>query len=262
MVAIWPSATSRMSNSPADSDVIFALTDSESARLRSNFSKRARQREGHWLTPHFGRKAGVFLVAAALIANLAWIIGLDLAMFGFRSNAVDRGAIQVSVIEPLQVYELPPEPQPQPIVFQRRVSKVQIAPPETKLTPPPRTSEATNQTQARMGISGAAPVVLFNTDGSLRLPTEKILIGPDKIDNPQEAGKARWAEIQKRGENPLDCTRTRFAGQFRTDQSAGDRIAGKYLSWIGLADQQGIAERAAEREQRAAEGCDPPRAHE
>ena len=67
----------------------------------------------------------------------------------------------------------------------------------------------------------------------------------------------RWAEIETRGENPLDCQRTRFAAAFRRDESVGDEVARKYLSWIGLADRAGIAERAQQREGRAADGCDP-----
>ncbi|MBN8480419.1 MAG: hypothetical protein J0L88_02390 [Xanthomonadales bacterium] len=90
------------------------------------------------------------------------------------------------------------------------------------------------------------------------MPEVRPRIGAERIDNPQEAAKARWAEIERRGENPLDCERTRFAGAFRPDMSVGDAVASKYLSWIGLADPEAIAERARQRAERAAAGCDPP----
>lgn len=82
--------------------------------------------------------------------------------------------------------------------------------------------------------------------------------GTDKPSNQQEIGRARWADLQHRGENPLDCKRTRFARDFKTDQSLGDEVASKYLKWIGLADGEAIAHRQQQRAQRAAEGCDPP----
>ena len=124
--------------------------------------------------------------------------------------------------------------------------------------PPPLTTESDAQTQARIGTAGEAQLKLFNADGSISLPQATARIGAEPIANPQEAGKARWAEIEERGENPLDCTRTRFAAAFRADESMGDAVSRKYLKWIGLADQAGIADRAAKKRQRAADGCDPP----
>jgi hypothetical protein len=109
--------------------------------------------------------------------------------------------------------------------------------------------------RARIGTRGpgGAPQ-LFNPDGSIRLaPTT----APARPLNQQEAGKQRWAEMEKRGENPLDCKRTRFARAFKPDQSLGDEVSSKYLKWIGLADGEAISHRAEKREQRAAEGCEP-----
>jgi hypothetical protein len=78
-----------------------------------------------------------------------------------------------------------------------------------------------------------------------------------KAVSPQDAGKQRWAEMEQRGDNPLNCKRTRFAGAFKPDQSLGDEVSSKYLKWVGLADAEGIQHRAEQREQRAAEGCEP-----
>ncbi|MEO6690490.1 MAG: hypothetical protein ABIS07_08730, partial [Dokdonella sp.] len=72
--------------------------------------------------------------------------------------------------------------------------------------------------------------------------------------NPQEAAKARWAQIEKRG-NPIDCKKTRFAGAFAPDVSLGDKVAGKYLKWVGLADPEAIRHRAEKRAE--AGGCEP-----
>src|SRR5690606_22456342 len=114
------------------------------------------------------------------------------------------------------------------------------------------------ETRARIGTAGEPALNLFNADGSLRMPTARTRIGAQKIDNPQEAARAEWAEIRNRGENPLDCQKTRFANAFRRDESVGDAVARKYLKWIGLADGAVIAERASAKQRRANEGCDPP----
>ncbi|WP_440222312.1 hypothetical protein ACQQ2N_14615 [Dokdonella sp. MW10] len=222
-----------------------------------DYARRFRERHALWHRRHFTRNAVLGLLALALLLNLGWVLTLHGVML--TGEAPDAGvAIQVSVIEPPTTYEVPPEPEPP--AFERRPSRIVVAPPTAKTPPPPRVEEAPSTTSARIGSAGTPAPKLFNPDGSLRLPEAgAVRIGPaPEPENPQAAASARWAEMQERGENPLDCTRTRFAKGFRTDQSVGDRVAGKYLSWIGLADQQGIAERAAAREQRAADGCDPP----
>lgn len=90
----------------------------------------------------------------------------------------------------------------------------------------------------------------FNADGSIRLPEAGSANGTETAANPIEAGKARWAEMQVRGENPLDCQRSRFAAAYAPDESLGDKVSRKYLKWIGLADPAGIAERAAAKQTR------------
>ena len=197
------------------------------------------------------------LIVLAVLTNLLWIVGLDHVMQPVSLAEPDRGPIQVSIIDPDPEFELPPEPLPAPIEFRRPRSAIAIEPPVTKMTPPPLNASTSQETQARIGSAGEGNIRLFNKDGSLRLPDARTRIGAEEIANPQEAGKARWAEIQKRGENPLDCKRSKLAGAFRRDESLGDEVSRKYLKWIGLADGAGIAERAAKREQRAADGCDP-----
>jgi hypothetical protein len=246
-----------MTNPPAASAMATVLDANESARLRIAYSGQLIRRDRLWRSPHLRRNSVYSLVALALLINLLWMLGLDRVMAPPRYQEPDRGPIEVNIITPPEVFEVPPEPEPEHVEFRRRPSKVQIRPPETKSTPPPLTAEASSTTQARIGAAGEPSLKLFNADGSLRMPKASTRIGPKKIDNPQEAAKARWAEIQMRGENPLDCKRTRFARAFRRDESLGDEVSRKYLKWIGLADGAGIAERAAEKERRAADGCDP-----
>ncbi|MBX3693019.1 hypothetical protein [Dokdonella sp.] len=228
---------------------------SETAGLRLAYAGRLRVRERKWHAPQVAPRTIGVLVFLAVLANIAWIVALDHVMV-VAPHGDSRDAILVTIIEPVEPLPIPDEPQP--AVFARKPSRIVVQPPEAKLKPPPLQSEESSTTSARIGAAGTPAPQLFNPDGSLRMPEVETRIGPERIDNPQEAGKARWAEIAQRGENPLDCQRTRFAGAFRADQSVGDAFAGKYLSWIGLADGEAIAERKRQRAQRAADGCDPP----
>ncbi len=195
------------------------------------------------------------LVVAVLVTLLEWVgFGLGMRRHDFDTN--DRGAVQVELIAPSSP-PLPIPPEPEPPEFQHHAHKVTVAPPTIRITPPPPTvGSESREMQARIGSAGQPPPVqLFNPDGSVKLPkTAPHALGPA---NPRDAGKARWAEIEKRGENPLDCRRTRFAKAYAADQSIGDKVAGKYLKWIGLADAEAIKHSADQREQRAEEGCDP-----
>jgi hypothetical protein len=235
------------------------LDANESARLRVGYAGEALRRERLWQAPQFARNTVVGLVVLAILVNSIWIIGLDQVMQPILRLQPDRGPVIVNIITPPEVFEVPPEPVPEPVPaeFRSKPSAVQIEPPKTELTPPPLNTETSTSTQARIGSASEAPLQLFNTDGSLRMPKSTTRIGPAKIENPLEAAKAQWAEIETRGENPLDCKRTQFAGKFARDESVGDKVSRKYLKWIGLMDGAGIAERAAAREQRARDGCDP-----
>lgn len=221
----------------------------------AEFIDRLRDRERLWRAAHVGRNVGFVIAALALILNVALLVGLHEVMVVSPLDDRASDAIQVNIIEPLETFPVPDEPQP--AVFERRPSRIAIEPPKTRATPPPPIPEASAAPGARIGAAGEAAPQLFNADGSLRLPETATRIAPERVDNPQEAGKAAWAEIQQRGENPLKCERTRFADSFRRDESVGDSVSRKYLSWIGLADRAGIEERAASKAQRAADGCDP-----
>lgn len=229
---------------------------SETAGLRLAYAGKLRVRERKWHAPHVGPRTVGVLVFLAVLANIAWIAVLDHVMVDVPPHEDARDAILVTVIEPVEPLPIPDEPQP--AVFARKPSRIAVQSPEAKLKPPPLQADESSTTTARIGAAGTPEPQLFNPDGSLRMPEVKTRIGPERIDNPQEAGKARWAEIAQRGENPLDCQRTRFANAFPIDQSIGDAVAGKYLAWIGLADGEAIAERRRQRAQRAADGCDPP----
>ena len=134
--------------------------------------------------------------------------------------------------------------------------RIRIAPPQVRTTPPPpHAADDSDAMRARIGEAGAPPAPkLFNPDGSIRLGDAAPKL-PQAPANPQEAAKARWAEIRHAGENPLDCKKTRFAQNFAPDESVGSGIARKYLSWVGLYDPHDTEKRA----RRAAEGCDPPK---
>jgi hypothetical protein len=180
-------------------------------------------------------------------------------MRSYRSHIANPArpqVVQVILIEPETEIPLPPEPVP-PIVA--RPSRIAIAPPKVRASapPPPRTEEPSDAMSGRIGTAAPAPQ-LFNPDGSIRLGAGSAAPSlPQAPKNPQEAAKARWAEMRQRGENPLDCKRSRFAKAFAPDESIGDKVSRKYLKWIGLGDGAAIAHRAQQREQRAAEGCDP-----
>lgn len=248
-----------MTNPPTDPAPSAIPDANELARLRNQIVGRSLVRDRRWRAKAFERRTFIGMAAVAGLLNLIWILGLDRVMLrSFEENA-DRGPIQVSIIEPEPVFEIPPEPQPAPTEFKQRESAIVIEPPVTKITPPPLNATDSNTTEARIGSAGVGGLKLFNADGSIRLPDAAAGSEPKSETNPIDEGKARWAEMQVRGENPLDCQRTRFAQAYATDESVGDKVSRKYLKWIGLADQAGIAERAAKREARAADGCDPAR---
>lgn len=246
-----------MSNPPAARATATLLGAQDESLLRNAYAGQLLRRNQLWRRPHFQNKVVYAIAAIATLINLFWILGLNRAMAPFETAEPNRGPIIVNIITPPEDFEVPPEPQPLPVEFRNRPTKVRIAPPETKSTPPPMTAETSSETRARIGAAGEPALNLFNADGSLRMPKSQVHIGPEKIDNPQEAAKAKWAEIQKRGENPLDCKKTQFANAFRPDESVGDAVSRKYLSWIGLADGAVIAERAAAKQRRANDGCDP-----
>lgn len=194
-------------------------------------------------------------VAVAALVTLIELAGFAVGMQrSVRTVTPDR-PITITVIDLAPSEPLPPEPEP--AALPARPSRVAIAPPKAPVAPPPTLRpETPTTTQGRIGPGAAAG--LFNPDGSVRLP-DRAPAPAAEPGNPQQAGRQRWAELQQRGENPLDCRRTRFAQAFRRDESAGDEVARKYLAWIGLANGDSIERNAGRRAERAAEGCDPAR---
>lgn len=202
-----------------------------------------------------GRRIALGIAIAALV-TLVELAGFAVGMQRSVRRAVPDRPIAVTVIDLAPSEPLPPEPEPAPAPVAARTSRIAIAPPKAPVAPPPPVrSEAPTTTQGRIGAGAAG---LFNPDGSVRLPDKPIAPLPEPT-NPQQAGQQRWAELQRRGENPLDCQRTRFAQAFRRDESAGDEVARKYLAWIGLANAESIERNAGRRAERAADGCDPAR---
>lgn len=200
-------------------------------------------------------------IGVAVLLTLLAVIGFNQGMQRQPRLDTYRGTIQVNLIDPTPLLELPEPPVPEPAPFQQRQSKLRIETPQTRKTPPvvARSAEKTTGMTGRLGEAAAAPA-LFGADGRVRLPSSNAGSAPaTAATTEQQQARQNWQQLQQRGQNPLDCHRTRFAQAFRQDQSVGDAVAGKYLKWIGMANQAAIAKRAEDREQRAADGCDPPK---
>ncbi|MGB4859060.1 MAG: hypothetical protein WBP11_06985 [Dokdonella sp.] len=193
------------------------------------------------------------------------VTGLELIGFnrGMQRHAIDstfRGAIIVDLIDetpPLEIVE-PPLPEPEPL--QSRPSKIRIDTPKTLTKPPPvvKAEPDSKEMNARIGGTGSA-AQLFDASGRVRIPDAAARPSAPVAATQQQRARENWKALQERGENPLNCQRTRFAQAFRKDQSVGDAVAGKYLKYIGLANNAQIARNLEERESRATDGCDPAR---
>lgn len=228
-------------------------------RLRFATDRLPWQRSLRWTRPPRNRLALALGLLLAILLTAVELVGFGLGMqrqIGHQIRPPLPHVVQVILIEPTPELPLPPEPEPPE--FTPNASKIQVEAPKVKLPPPPVPAEEDSDAiRARIGTSGAPAVQLFNPDGSIRLGEPALAPPKAEPANPQEAAKARWAEIEKRGDNPLDCKRTRFARAFKRDESLGDEASRKYLKWIGLGDGEAIQHRAEQREERAAEGCDP-----
>ncbi|WP_343793832.1 hypothetical protein [Dokdonella soli] len=223
----------------------------EPGSLHFDTDRQPWQRSLRWSEPPRDRRLLAFGILFAVLVTVLQLVGFALGMRSYHIHPPSSPVIHVTLIEPItEVPPPPPEPEP-PIVV--RASRIAIAPPQVRAPPPPpHPAEASSEMQGRLGEAGAAAPQLFNPDGSIRLGGGAPTL-PQAPKNPQEAGKARWAEIQKAGQNPLNCRKTRFARNFAPDESVGSGIARKYLAWAGLYDPHDTERRA----QRADEGCDP-----
>lgn len=221
------------------------------------------QRSLRWEKPARNRRVFWLGLAFAFFVTVLELGGFALGMRSYHGTHARRATapqvITVQLIEPpSEVPPPPPEPEPEPQML-TRPSRVAIAPPQVKQTPPPapRPEESSDAMRARIGAgASSAPLKLFNADGSVRIgsgdaPIKAPTDGKPKTE--RDAAAQRWAQIETRG-NPLDCKKTRFAGAFAPDISTGDKVASKYLKWIGLADGQAIAHRAQKRAESG--GCE------
>jgi len=230
-----------------------APTLAEPGRLHFASDRGPWQRSLRWeLHPRRDRRLLWVGGALAFVVTLLEVVGFGLGMHNWRVKPGKPQVIVVELIEPAsELPPPPPDPEP-PIVV--RPSRVEVELPEVKHTPPPlNTAVDQDAMHARMGEGGTAKPRLFNPDGSVRLG-DAPLAPPPKPKTQREAAAERWARIEA-PINPLDCKKTRFAGAFAPDMDAGDRIASKYLKWVGLADPQAIRHRAEKRAESG--GCEP-----
>jgi hypothetical protein len=231
-------------------------TLAEPGRLHFAADRLPWQRSLRWQKPWRDRRLLWIGGSIAFLVTLFEVVGFGLGMRSWHTHPRVPQVISVVLIEPPSALP-PPPPEPEPPIV-ARPSRIRIALPEVKETPPPlAAAEDSDAMRARIGEggSGAAPR-LFNPDGSVHLGGSGAPTLPNKPKTEREAAKARWAQIDA-PINPLDCRKTRFAGAFAPDMSLGDKVAGKYLKWVGLADPQAIRHRA---EQRAySGGCEPAR---
>lgn len=231
----------------------------EPGHLRFATDRLPWQRSLRWTRPPRDRRLILLGLLFAIALTVIELVGFGIGMRRQIAREAPKPKaqnIEVVLIEPPPTLPVPPEPEPPP--FQPKQTKVRVEAPKVQLPPPPQAAqEDTDAMRARIGQSGpgGGTPQLFNPDGSIKLaPTTT---APARQLNQHDAGKQRWAEMEQRGENPLDCKRTRFARAFKPDQSLGDEVSSKYLKWVGLADGEAIGHRAQQREERAAEGCDP-----
>jgi len=230
-------------------------TLAEPGRLRFATDRLPWQRSLRWEKPQRDRRLLWLGGSVAFLVTLFEIVGFGLGMRSWHSPPRAPQVISVVLIEPESALP-PPPPEPEPPIV-ARPSRVKIALPEVKPQPPPplNASDDSDAMHARMGEGGAvAAPQLFNPDGSVRIGGNGLPKLPVAPKTEREAAQARWAQIETRG-NPLDCKKTRFAGAFAPDVSLGDKVAGKYLKWVGLADPEAIRRRAEQRAESG--GCEP-----
>ncbi len=231
----------------------------EAAALHFETDRLPWQRSLRWVDPPRDRRKWGLGLLFALLITLLELVGFATGMRSLRMQPAPPHAnevVQVILLNP----ELlpPPPPEPEPPAFVKRPSRIAIAPPKVTNTPPPvRGAEPSNEMTGRLGSAGGVKPIpqLFNPDGSIRLSAGTALVAPPAVPkNQRQAALERWAQIETRG-NPLGCKKTRFSKAFAPDLSAGDKVAGKYLKWVGLADPEAIAHRAQQRADSG--GCDP-----
>jgi hypothetical protein len=170
-----------------------------------------------------------------LLLHLALLIGLRDAMRPGPAN--EETFIEVRFLAAGE-----PEP-PLPQTPRRDVAAAQSSPRRTANSDPPAAAPVD-----AMPERAASALMLFNPDGSVRLPDAAALPAP--------TAAALAAELMHRGHNIVHCRTTRFAGVYARDESLGDEISRKYLVWVGLYNRAIVEARAARRRAEAIAACD------
>ena len=231
----------------------------DAASLHFETDDKPWQRSLRWVEPPRDRRKWALGFVFALLITVLELVGFASGMRSMHTRPVPPHANEVVQVFLLQPESLPaPPPEPEPPAFVKRPSKIAIAPPKVTTMPPPaHAAETSGEMTGRLGSAGSAVIQpqLFNPDGSIRMGSAASDIAPQaKPKNQRQAAEERWARIEKRG-NPLGCKKTRFSNAFAPDVSLGDKVAGKYLKWVGLSDPEAIAHRAQQRAESG--GCDP-----
>ena len=195
------------------------------ARSAGTTQKRWYQRVRYWA------------LGLALVLHLGLLVGLRDAMHIPMQP-------QSSEIQVVFLKSPPPPPMPQPQPFPKRTRATTSANRVAQMAAPVASAQSTPATP-RPAIT--PQLDLFNRNGTIWQPSRPIAAAP----TPQE----RAEELLQRGHNILHCRATRFTRTYRYDESLGDRIARKYLVWVGLYGQA-PRERLQRHLREATEACD------
>lgn len=161
----------------------------------------------------FGRLR-YWALALALALHLGLLIGLRDAMHVPLPQA--QTEMQIVFLD-----SRPPPPMPVPPPMRKQAPPTSSNAHTMSVRAPTRSpSTATPATQS------SPPLELFNRNGTIWQPARPIASAP--------TAKERGEELLQRGHNILHCKSTQFTRTYRYDESLGDRIARKYLVWIGL----------------------------
>jgi len=209
-----------------------------------------------WLHEIRWRRVGpprhVWLILAAIfVLHFGMTLALREAMRPPPVKLVDDTSVAVSLIEP------PPLPEPvahEPVASALAADqggRAANAPAPPRLAPTAREVAPAAPNEQGSEAVVATPVVpkLFNADGSLRLPETQ------KKRDPLAPDLSAAAEMRARGHNVVRCQPTRFGSAFKPDESVGDEVARKYLSFIGLYNPHSAAKTAG-RAADATANCD------
>jgi len=177
------------------------------------------------------------------------VVALHVAMLLALRSAMRIGPpAKTSTIEVVFVGANPPlPPLPEPPPFSQPRPALRTPPVKTTTRPRQAPQRATAAPAETAAVPARKPLQLFLPNGYVWQP--KVPVAP-----PPTPRELAW-ELMHRGHNILHCTRTMFAGDYRKDESLGDRIARRYLSWIGMYGQAAV-DRLKKRQAEALEDCD------